>query len=483
MALLQRVRTGTALLFGHQLAELGFIHLHALVGGHFERDFNREAVSVMQLEGILAGHEIRAALPGLRHGHVEDLGAGFERAAERVLLTVGGFGHVVEGVVKLRIARFHRGLGGRQQGRHDRLCHAELAHGLDGSTQQAAQHIATAVVGRTDAVGHDHQRGTHVVGHDTETHVHGLVIAVGAAGKLLRGFDDREDLVGLIDVLLALHQIGETFQTGAGIDVLVLKLADDMQVGLGLDVVDLVVFEHEIPNLNVTVLVGDRAAFDTVLWTTVYIDFGARTARARATGGPEVIFHTHDLDMFRIDAFVLPHRAGFLVVGESGHPQFLRIEAVAALILRGGQQLIRIVDGLLLEVITEGEVAKHLEERAVTGGLADLVDVQSTHALLVGSHAVLRRGLLTHEVRDERNHASDGEQSGRIRRNQRCRRNDKMIVLFEIVKKALRDFRSAHVDLSSFVVGGLMPSKRVIGCLSVSVGRKTTTRSAPHICC
>lgn len=110
MALLQRVRTGTALLFGHQLAELGFIHLHALVGGHFERDFNREAVSVMQLEGILAGHEIRAALLGLRHGHVEDLGAGFERAAERVLLTVGGFGHVVEGVVKLRIARFHRGL-------------------------------------------------------------------------------------------------------------------------------------------------------------------------------------------------------------------------------------------------------------------------------------------------------------------------------------------------------------------------------------
>ena len=117
-----------------------------------------------------------------------------------------------------------------------------------------------------------------MVGHDTETHVHGLVIAVGAAGKLLRGFDDREDLVGLIDVLLALHQIGETFQTGAGIDVLVLKLADDMQVGLGLDVVDLVVFEHEIPNFNVAVLVGDRAAFDTVLWTTVYIDFGARTA-------------------------------------------------------------------------------------------------------------------------------------------------------------------------------------------------------------
>ena len=51
-----------------------------------------------------------------------------------------------------------------------------------------------------------------MVSHDAETHIHGFVIAIRAAGQLLGGFDDREDLVGLIDVLLTLHQIGKTLQ-------------------------------------------------------------------------------------------------------------------------------------------------------------------------------------------------------------------------------------------------------------------------------
>ena len=121
-----------------------------------------------------------------------------------------------------------------------------------------------------------------MVSHDAETHIHGFVIAIRAAGQLLGGFDDREDLVGLIDVLLTLHQIGKTLQAGTGIDVLVLELANDVQVGLGLDVVDLVVFEHEIPDFDVTVLVGDRAAFHTVFRSAIHVDLGARTARARA---------------------------------------------------------------------------------------------------------------------------------------------------------------------------------------------------------
>ena len=77
---------------------------------------------------------------------------------------------------------------------------AELAHGLDCAAKQSAQHVAATVVGRTYAIGHDHQCGTHMVSHDAETHIHGFVIAIRAAGQLLGGFDDREDLVGLIDV-------------------------------------------------------------------------------------------------------------------------------------------------------------------------------------------------------------------------------------------------------------------------------------------
>ena len=99
--------------------------------------------------------------------------------------------------------------------------------------------------------------------------------------------------------------------------------------------------------------------------------------------------------MLGVHALVDPHGTGFVIVGERGHPQLLGVEAVAALILRGGEQLPGVVDGLFLEVVAEGEVAEHLEEGAVAGGLADLVDVERTHALLVGGHAALRRGLLS----------------------------------------------------------------------------------------
>ena len=119
--------------------------------------------------------------------------------------------------------------------------------------------------------------------------------------------------------------------------------------------------------------------------------------------------------MLGVDTLVLPQAAGFLVVGEGCHPQLLRIEAVAALVLRGGQQLVGVVDGFLFEVVAEGEVAQHLEERAMTGGFTDLVDVQGTHALLVGGHTRVRGGLLTHQIRDERDHTGNGEQRGRVR--------------------------------------------------------------------
>ena len=136
VTLLQGICTGTALLLGHELAELRLIDLDALIGGHFEGDLNREAVGVVQLERIFAGNGVGSGFLGLGHSEVENLGAGFQRATERVLFTICGFGHIVEGVVEFRIARLHSCLGGRQQGRHDRIGHAELAHGLDCAAKQ-----------------------------------------------------------------------------------------------------------------------------------------------------------------------------------------------------------------------------------------------------------------------------------------------------------------------------------------------------------
>jgi hypothetical protein len=69
-----------------------------------------------------------------------------------------------------------------------------------------------------------------------------------------------------------------------------------------------------------------------------------------------------------------------------------------------------VLDRTFLEVVAEGEVARHLEERVVAGGLADLVDVAGAHALLHAGRALVRRRLLTEEVRLELHHPRVDEQ-------------------------------------------------------------------------
>ena len=217
-----------------------------------------------------------------------------------------------------------------------------------------------------------------------------------------------------------------------------------MQVGLGLDVVNLVVFENEIPDFDEPVFVSRGAAVTPVFRAAVNVNLGAGAAGAGAASGPEVVFHTEHLHMFGVEAFVLPDRTRFLIVGEGGNPELFGVETVAALVLRGGQQLPRVMNCLLLEVITEGEVAQHLEESAVAGGFSDLVDIERTHALLVRGHARGGRRLLTEQVRDERHHACNGEQGCRVRRDERSRRHDQMAMLLEIREVTLCDVCCAH---------------------------------------
>ena len=52
-----------------------------------------------------------------------------------------------------------------------------------------------------------------------------------------------------------------------------------------------------------------------------------------------------------------------------------------------GQEFPGPVDRLALEVVTEAEVAQHLEERHVARGLADVLDVAGANALLARGRA------------------------------------------------------------------------------------------------
>ena len=88
-----------------------------------------------------------------------------------------------------------------------------------------------------------------------------------------------------------------------------------------------------------------------------------------SSGSPAIFFHS---------------AAGLLVVvidgdeqASLGEPEFL------------GDQLPGELDRALLEIVAEGEIAEHLEEGVVPGGIADIVEVV---VLAAGAHAFLRRG-------------------------------------------------------------------------------------------
>jgi hypothetical protein len=106
----------------------------------------------------------------------------------------------------------------------------------------------------------------------------------------------------------------------------------------------------------------------------------------------------------------------------------------------GGQQVPGERDRALLEVVAEGEVPQHLEERVMPRSIADVVEVI---VLAAGAHAFLGCGgadvvavLEAGEQVLELHHARVGEhQRGVVARHERRARDDAVLVLLEIVEE------------------------------------------------
>src|SRR5690606_20578727 len=96
--------------------------------------------------------------------------------------------------------------------------------------------------------------GAALVGaDDAEVDVVRLARGVGAAGELLRALDDGEGLVDLVHVLLALQQVGEALDAEAGVDRLLVQLAEQLVV-LALAGAAQELVEDEVPDLEIAVL-------------------------------------------------------------------------------------------------------------------------------------------------------------------------------------------------------------------------------------
>ena len=469
-----RVVLGALLLLRHQFGESLLIDVETCLRGHLEREIDRESVCVVQGERVVTADRLLVRRLGGLRGVGEQLGPGLERLGKRRLLAdrdgddmgalLGEFG------VRRRHDVDHR----VHDDLHGRLGIAEQPHGADHAPQESPQHVTASVITWEHAVADEHDRGAGVVGDDAEPHVVVVIArAIAPTGQLRRQVDERLEQVGLVDVVDVLQQAGHTLDAHTGVDVLLRQRAEDLVTLLGSAGASLVLHEHEIPDLDVAILVGFGSTFDAVGGSTVVEDLRARAARAGHAHRPVVVLHPAPLDALCGNTdLVAPDRERLVVVEVDRRPELLRVDAVSAVVHRRGEQIPRKADGLTLEVVAEREVARHLEEGVVAGGDADLFDVECADTLLHAGGAVERRGLFTEEVGLERHHACVDEQQVGIVEDQRGTGHLGVSGLDEVIQESLPDLMRLHWVL---VLGGRGACTSV-----VTVG--TRARANPTIC-
>ena len=306
------------------------------------------------------------------------------------------------------------------------------------TAEQTAQNVAASLVGRNNAVADHHDGGTDVVGDYAERDIGLIVLTValsGNTGDMIGDIADGIDVKQRVDIL---HDTGQTLQTHAGVDVLLLEF--------GIVVVTVVVKlgEYVVPDLHIAVAVATDGAARlaaAILLAAVVVDLRARTARTGAVL-PEVVLLAEAEDaVFRNADILVPDLKCLVVLDIDRRIQTVRRNAHDL-----GQELPAPGNRFLLEVVAEREVAQHLKIGAVACGLADVLDVAGTDALLAGRDAVTRRLLLSGKERLHRRHTGVDQQQRLVAlRNQRKARQTQMSFGLHKGEKFFTDFIQTHV--------------------------------------
>ena len=390
------------------------VERHALVLDHLDRQVDGEAVGVVQLERVRAGEDGLALLLVGVQKLSEDLHAAVDGLGKVLLLGADDLGDIGLTLAQLGIMAFVLVHDRIHDLIEERTVDAKQLAVAGGSSQQAAQHVAAALVAGQHAVADHKGSRADVVGDDAQGHVFLAALAVARAGDLrdlVRDVHHRVDVEQRIDILA--HD-SQTLKAHAGVDVLLLEL--------GVVVVAVVVElgEDDVPDLHIAVAVaadGAAGLAAAVLFAAVVVNFRAGAARTRAVL-PEVVLLAEledailgDADLLVPDAERLVVGGRGLVAGENRGIQAVRVEADP---LGARQEFPRPVDGLGLEIVAEREVAEHFKVRAVARGVADVLDVAGADALLTGGHAVARGLLLAGEERLHRRHTGVDEQQRRV---------------------------------------------------------------------
>ena len=308
------------------------------------------------------------------------------------------------------------------------------------AAHDAAQHIAAPLVRRQHAVGDEERRRAQVIGDDA---VRRFLFTVRIdAGQIGDRLDQRGEQIDLVVVVGALQHRGHALDAHAGIDRGPRQIDPPATAGKLL-----VLHEHEVPDFDEAVALGLRRARRSApdMIAVIVEDFRAGAARTGVAHGPEIIGAGDAGDFaFGQAGDLLPQLERFVVVDIDGdhQPFFGNAELL-------GHQVPGELDGAVLEVVAEREVAEHLEESVVACGVADIVEVV---VLAAGAHAFLRGrrpriGALFEPGEDvlELHHAGICEHQRRVvARHERRRGHD----LVALARKKAEKFRPDIVDAS-----------------------------------
>jgi len=246
--------------------------------------------------------------------------------------------------------------------------------------------------------------------------------------------EDGAQCVGLEGRADSLEEHCGSLQTHSRVDRLGWEVTDNV-IRLVLDVLH----EDEVPHFHEAFLIDDRAPIGPVLRSLVVEDLRRWACGTCNPHLPEVV-PVSPLQSIRPNANDVEPYLGGLVIGlVDGEPETIGVEREAFRDELVGKRYRR-----LLEVVTEREVAEHLEVGEVPCRRSDQIDVLRTDTFLTRHDPQIRWLLLTEQVRLERHHACNGQQERGVDRDQGCGGDDLMVLLSEELEECGADLVGKH---------------------------------------
>ncbi len=338
----------------------------------------------------------------------------------------------------------HHGVGDLPQEGLAEAQHAPVAHG---PAHDPAQHVAAPLVRRRHPVGDEEGAGSRMVGDHLHRHVVLLARAIGLAREGADMRDQRGEEVGVVVRHPSLQDRGDALEPHAGVDG---RPGQRRQRAGGVAVV---LHEDQVPDLQPAVALACRTeagaprpllrAGEVV--SLMEVRLRGRAAGPRVAHRPEVVLLAQTKDsVVGQPRHRLPQCESLVVVGEDR-----RLEALLGHREVLGQELPAEGDGVLLEVVAEGEIAQHLEEGMVAGGPAHVLEVvvlaAGADALLGGDRPDVVAPLLAEEDGLELVHPGIGEEErGVLGGDERRGRQHGVAVGREVFEEALPDLGAGH---------------------------------------